>query len=219
VKRTRSAAALVVDRWLCPAGRLAAAGDAARAGRSAGSDRAASPVVGVVVLVAMVLIVAATVGWAGLGFSEQLREPAPNVAESTGNLETQVGANDGIVRITHVAGESVNVENIEIVVDATSACGKRERLINLPEKGTYSGRFDDSNVESEWINNSMIDGGFNANLGVLDSRTSNTFDAGSSFEFRITGGKCQLEPGDTITVRVIHTLSESVVIEKELTAS
>ena len=225
MNRLRSPAALVVDRWPCPAGWLAAAGRAGAgvcAERSAGVDRrAASPVIGVVALVAMDLIVAATVGWAGLGFSEQIREPAPNVAESKGELKTQDGYDGGVVRITHVAGDSVSVRNIEIVVDvdAGDETGKA-RIVNFPsDYGSSDGQpFTDENLEGD----DFIGQGGSADWDarVLHTDHKNTLEAGSWFEFRIKGATgIQLSSGDEVTVRVVHTPSQSIIIEQELTAS
>jgi len=214
---------LVVDRWLRLAGRLAAVGDAVRAGRSAGRDRrAASPVIGVVVLVAMVLLVAATVGWAGLGFSEQLREPAPNIAESNGKLIADSGYSGQIIEIRHVAGDSVNVKNMEVAVTAeTGDERKTARIVGLPlDYGSPTGNpIQPRNLK--YGDESIIarsGGGYDH--GVLHEDNRNVFDAGSAFAFRIksTGSGITLNSGDTVTVRVIHTPSNSVIIKEELTA-
>ena len=207
---------------------MAAAGRAGAgvcAERSAGVDRrAASPVIGVVALVAMVLIVAATVGWAGLGFSEQIREPAPNVAESKGELKTQDSFDGGIVRITHVAGDSVEVRHLEIdiTVDAKDGSGQA-RLVNLPaDRNTPTFQpFDDENIAGDGFVSKGA-GSQQWSAGALHEDTSNTLTAGSWFEFRIKGSDStaiELSSGDTVTVRVVHTPSQSVIIEQELTAS
>ena len=215
MKRTRSAAALVVDRWLRPAGRLAAVDDAARAGRSAGRDRrAASPVVGVVLVVALVVIVAAGVGWAGLGFSEQLREPAPNVAESNGEFVADPGITGQIVRLTHVAGDSMAISNIEILVDAECADGDAQgRIVSLPPDGNSL------NAENIEGTDFFDESSFRSDRTVLRSDTTNTLSAGEFIQFRMISGACEVPAGNKVSVRVIHTPSESVVIEEILTAS
>ena len=180
-------------------------------------SRGASAVVSNLLLIAVVVVLASVVSVFALGVSEDVRNPGPAVSESSGEFTAQDGRDGGTVRIVHVAGESLSVEDIEVAIDATAACGERERLINLPEKGT-SGRYADENVASGSIDSSIVDGGFGADLGVFDSRTSDTFDAGSYFEFRLTGEACPLSQGDQLTVRVVHTPTETVTIEKTLTA-
>ncbi|MFO7834895.1 MAG: type IV pilin [Halohasta sp.] len=219
VSRTRSAAALVVDRWLRLAGRLAAAGRSTvgvvRAGPSAGRDRrAASPVVGVVLVVALVVIVAASIGWAGLGFSEQLREPAPNVAESNAEFVADTGISGQIIRLTHVAGDSMEISNIEISVDAECADGDAQgRIVALPPDGNS---LDAENIEgTDFFDESS----FRSNRTVLRSDTTNMFSAGEFIQFRMISTACEVPAGNDITVRVIHTPSESIVIKETLTAS
>jgi flagellin-like protein len=181
------------------------------------NERGAAPVVGVVLVVAIVIILAATVSVFTFGFAENLTEPGPNVAESTGELIQQSGFDGGIIRITHEAGDAVAVEDIEIAVDATDSCGERERLINLPEDDSNNaGRFADTNVRSGSISGSIIDGGFITDLGVVDSRTTNRFTSGTFLQFRLTGGDCPLDNRDEVIVRVVHVPSNSVIITQRL---
>lgn len=181
-------------------------------------SRAVAPVISTILMVAIVIILSATISIFVLDVGETVRDPAPVVAQSTGELIAQDGTDGGTIRITHQGGDSVSVNEIEIVIDASDAqeCGQRERLINLPESGTFSGRFADTNVASGDISNSIVDGGFNADLGVLDSRTDNEFSAGSFFEVRLTGGECPLKQGDKVVVQVIHVPTNSVIIKQNL---
>jgi flagellin-like protein len=79
-------------------------------------DRAASPVIGVILLVAIVVVLAAVFGTIAIGFTDQLREPAP-----TGGFETEYAA-DGAgntddrpyATITHEAGRTVDADDIVI---------------------------------------------------------------------------------------------------------
>ena len=185
--------------------------------------RAVSPVVAVVLMVAIVVVIAASVGWVGLGFSEQLREPAPNVAESNGELRTQEGYDGGVVRITHVAGDSVQVSNIEIAVtvDGTEET-QRARIQNLPATAVNFGFEGFSNANLEQGDESFISKGTYSStwdIGALHETNSNTLSAGSSFEFRINGYTgIELSSGDRVTVRIIHTPSDSIIIRQDLTA-
>ena len=181
-------------------------------------SRGASSVVSTLLLVAIVVVLSATLSAVALGVADDLRNPGPYVSQSSGELVVQEGRGGGIVRITHVAGDPVPVEELEIAVDATDACGERERLIDLPEDPSNdAGRFADSNVASGSIDGSIVSGQTGLDLGVLDSRTSNSFEAGSSLAFRLTSGECPLTDGDRIVVRVVHVPSGSVTIRKALT--
>lgn len=180
-------------------------------------DRAVSPVISVILMVAVTVILSAVIATFVLGIGEEVSDAGPTIGETSGVLETQSGANNGTVRVTHVAGDSVPVDEMEVVVDATDACGETERLTNLPEKQNTSnaGQFDDVNVRSGEITNSIISGGFEADLGVFDSRTSNTFKAGEFFQFRITSGDCQLNAGDEVVVDLVHEPTGTLMITQE----
>ncbi|VTT88060.1 Vng1974h [Halorubrum sp. DM2] len=179
-------------------------------------SRGVTSVVSTVLLVAIVVVLSATLSVFALGVTDELQDPGPYVSQSSGQLVVQEGSDGGIVRITHVAGDPVPVEETEIAIDATDTCGERERLINLPEDpSNNAGRFADSNVASGPINESIVSGQTGLDLGVLDSRTSNTLGAGSHLGFRLTGGECQLTAGDRIVVRVVHVPSGSVTISQE----
>jgi FlaG/FlaF family flagellin (archaellin) len=172
-------------------------------------------------MVAIVVILAATISVFVLGFGEDIQEPAPTVAQSSGELTTQEGYDGGIVRITHLAGDSVDVENIEITVDATGSCGETARIVNLPSEAVNFGfeGFSDENLQNgddSFISKGTFSSTWDA--GVLHKTNDNTFSAGSSFEFRIAGGECVLDQGDEVTVRVIHIPSNAIIIKKDLTA-
>jgi len=177
-------------------------------------------------MVAIVVILAATISVFALGFAEDTTEAGPVVGQSSGELMVQSGYDGGTVRITHIAGDSIEVENIEIAVDARDACGDTARIINLPSDASRFGfdGFADENLQ--YRDNSFISKGnfFSEwDIGVLHEANDNTFKAGTSFEFRINGGSddddCQIELGDEVTVRVVHTPTNTVTIEKTLTAS
>jgi flagellin-like protein len=181
-----------------------------------GRSRGVTSVVSTVLLVLIVVVLAATLSVFGLGVADDLRNPGPYVAQSSGQLAVQDGFDGGIVRITHVSGDPIPVEEMEIAVDASDACGERERLIRLPEGGNSSGSFADSNVASGSIDDSIVSGGNRVDLGVLDSRTANRFAAGSFLQFRLTAESCSLTEGDRLTVTVVHVPSGSVAIRQVL---
>jgi flagellin-like protein len=194
-------------------------------------DRAVTPVISTILLVAVVVIIAATISVLVLGFGENVQNPGPVVGQSTGELEPVDGSSGGIITVTHVAGDPVEVENMEVIVDASDACGKRTRMANLP--ASFSGQYypgrqlDESNFQG---NENLLAEGFlpqfdqekwDARL-LMDTENDpttvdNTFDAGDSFQLRIAKGGCNLDTGDQVSIFVVHTQSNSIILNKELT--
>lgn len=170
------------------------------------SERGVSPVIGVVLMVAVVVVVAAAVSLVGVGFVDDLRHPAPTVGQSSGELVVQDGNDGGVVRLTHVAGDSLTVSDLEIAVDAEDACGESGRLVNLPAADDVEYEGDDIFDERPY----KVTGP----LGEAGA----TWRPGETSSFRLASSECDLDSGDTVTVRVVHTPTKSVIVEKTLTA-
>jgi len=188
--------------------------------RLTNSKKGISPIIGVILFVAISVILGAFVLTAGMGFSEQLSEPKPNVVEYGTNLETQEyydSVNDsyfngGIITFRYFQGSTINVENINILVDVSESCGKEERIVNLPADGN---RLEDKNVRSGNISSSPVSGGIATDLGELKGGESNDFGPGSAIRFRIASSDCKLSEGDDVSVSVIHTPTRSVIMKQE----
>jgi len=189
------------------------------------SSRGVSPVISNILMVAIVVVLAATVSVFAFGFAQETTQPGPIVGQSSGELASDSsGSDDQIVRITHVAGDPIDVSNMEIVV---RACGQRARIVNLPAPTTRTTStptylpFDSGNFEGNrnLLSPGQAFGRQSWDAGVLHEDTSNTFTAGSSFEFRIKNGACRLDAGDQVVVQVVHTPTNSVPIKKTLTAT
>jgi flagellin-like protein len=180
------------------------------------SSRAVTPVISNVLLVAIVVVLAATISILALGFTEETTKAGPIVGQSTGTLESNGAGNDnGFVRIRHVAGDPVQTSNMEVVVDATAACEKHGRLVNLPVDGFGGNAIGDSNIEG----NNIFDErppyfGGPEKSALHDSE----YVAGEELLFRIPNSDCPLQDGDQVTVRVVHIPTNSVVIKETLTA-
>jgi FlaG/FlaF family flagellin (archaellin) len=171
-------------------------------------------------MVAVAVILSATIATFVLDVGEDVSDPGPNIGETTGKIEVQDGYQGGIVRVTHVAGDSVPAEELEIVVDATDACSEQARIINLPASASGFGNngFSDSNLETS--GDSIISKGQTFNQkwdpGVLHTANANTFEAGEYLEFRIRGTTCSLSSGDEISVDLVHTPTNSIVVTQKL---
>jgi len=107
------------------------------------------------------------------------------------------------------------MSSIEVVVDASDACGKQGRLVNLPVP-SGGNDIDQSNIEGDDIFDQRAYG-FDAVPGPNAIHRAE-YAAGEQIAFRITGGPCSISQGDEITVRVIHTPTNSIIIEETLTA-
>ena len=179
-------------------------------------NRGLTPVVGVLLLVALTLVLAATVSATVLRTTTELTEPAPTVAHASGEYERyQNGGGrytEQVIRITHLAGESVTVADIEIAIDASTACRKSGRLVNLPASGG------DPRPTDEYVRgDDVFDNSYGSVTGPL--ATGGEWTAGETGEFRLATSECRLEDGEGVTVRVVHVPTASVVIEESVTAS
>ena len=184
-------------------------------------DRAVTPVISTILMVAIVVILAATVSVFFLGVVEDVNEPAPNVADTTGEfvIDEEDAEDNQIVRITHIAGDSVDVENIEIIVRASGPDVDTEaRLVDLPGDGFFTRSLADSNIDG---NDDLIDQGFeSARIIVVDD--SNTWTAGTTIEFRINTGVADFREGespeaDELEVLIVHTPSNAIISEQTFT--
>lgn len=177
------------------------------------SSRAVSPVVGTVLLVAIVVVLAASVSVFVLQFGDVIGDPAPTVASASGTLVTQDGNDGGIVRLRHVQGDDLLVSDLEIAVDAEDACGKTGRLVNLPAEGG------DPRPTDEYVRgDDLFDNSYNSVGGPI-GEANGVWTSGEVATFRIAGTPCPLTSGDRVTVRVVHTPSNSIVIQQTLTVS
>ena len=183
-------------------------------------DRALTPVIGVVLLVAVTLVLAATVSATVFGAAANLTEPAPIVAQASGEFD-RYGAGGGryteqVIRITHVAGDTLGVSNLEIAVDATDACGQSGRLVNLPVPG------DDPRPTDRYVRgDDIFDNSANSvegPIGTGDTDDDGEWSAGETTQFRLATGDCRLAAGDAVTVRVVHTPTGAVLVEQPITA-
>lgn len=183
-------------------------------------DRALSPVVGVVLLVGLAVLLGATVSATALGFTDKLTGAAPTVAGSSGTYERYAG--DGgryteqVVRITHEGGDTLTVADLAVVVDASDACGKTGRLVNLPAEG------DDPRPTSRYVRgDDIFDNAANSvegPIGTGDVDDDGEWSAGETAQFRLATRACRVAPGDTLVVRIVHTPTGATVVDQPVRA-
>ena len=181
--------------------------------------RGVSSVVSVILMVAVVVVLASTVSVLALGFTERFDEPAPNVAQTSGEFVPGGASDEQEVLLTHVAGDRVQVEDIEIIVRASGPEVDTEaRLVNLPADG--------KRVETENIrgNADLIDksGGLFGNPPdrVIVDADPNVWAAGDTIRFRVSAGAADFRKNpksgnpdaDKLEVIVIYTTADSGTI-------
>ena len=184
------------------------------------TGRAVSPVVGVVLVVGITLLLAATASATALGFADELTAPAPTVAQSSGTYERYASGGgrytEQVVRITHGGGDTLSVADIAIVVDATDACGKTGRLVNLPAEG------DDPRPTSEYVRgDDIFDNAANSvegPIGTGDVDDDGEWSAGETAQFRLARRACRVDSGDRLVVRLVHTPTDAVVADQPIRA-
>jgi len=176
--------------------------------------------VGTVLLVGLALLLAAAVSATALGFADELTGVAPTVAQSSGTYERYASGggryDEQVVRVTHEAGDTLTVRDIEIAVDASDACGKTGRLVNLPASG------DDPRPTGEYVRgDDVFDNAANSvegPIGTGDVDDDGEWSAGETVQFRLSTRECPLDTGDRFTVRVVHIPTDSVVIDQPVRA-
>lgn len=176
-------------------------------------NRAVSPVISVILMVAITVILTATISVFVLGFTEDLNDTAPTVGQTTGEFVAGGDRDDQVVRITHVAGDSVAVEEIEIIVRASGPGVDTEaQLVNLPSAS--SSRLLNENIDGD---DNLIDQRFGSAELIVDDGTG-VWSAGETIEFRISVTTADFtefptyDDADELEVAVVYTDAESSAI-------
>lgn len=171
-------------------------------------------------MVAVVVVLAATISVFVLGFTEDLDDPPPNVAQTSG--EFVPGADEQEVRVTHLAGDDVRVENIEIIVKASGpSLDAGTRLVNLPSDGSD---IDSDNVQGD----SLVSEGFgdpgpaDPNQVIVEDfpADDNVWNVGETIQFEVNVVEADFrEPpdrtgpaADELEVVIVYTNGESSAI-------
>lgn len=181
-----------------------------------------SSVIGVVLMAGVVVILASVLGVFALGTAENINDPTPIVGQTSGEFEPGSNSDQQIVRITHVAGDSVNVENMEIIVRASGPGDNlptEARLVDLPAEGQFMTDNIDGNAD-------LIDSRTRT-ADIIEDDSSNTWSAGKTIEFRVGVGEADFRTlvpdynedneADELEVIIVHTPSNSIISEYTFT--
>ena len=182
-------------------------------------DRAVTPVVSTILMVVLVVILAATTSVAFFTFTENINEPAPIVGDTTGEFEAGGELDQQLVRIKHIAGEDIAVEDLEIIVRVSGPSLDTEaRLVDLPTDSFFSTAIDSSNIQGD---DSIIDTRSSAPNQIIVPADSNMWTAGDTIQFRISvsGADFRDPPkgnnpkADQLEVIIVHTPSNAIISE------
>ena len=187
------------------------------------ADKGVSSVISVILMVGIVVILSATVSVFVLDDTGKITEPAPNVAQSTGEFVAGSASDEQLVRITHSGGDSVAVEEIEIVVRASGTTLDTEaRLVDLPAEGK---NIDKKNIQG---NKDLI----TKNAGLFGNppdktiieEDSNVWSATDTIQFRVNSGQADFSAStdddnyaDNLEVVIVHTPTNAIIFEEKFT--
>ena len=186
-------------------------------------NRAVVPIISIILMAAVVVILAATMSVLVFDIGDSIQEPGPNIAESSGEFVAGSDDEDQVVRITHVAGDTVDVESIEIVLRVPEQ-GEQVRLVDLPGDGLFTYTLDDSNIQGNTDladDTDVIDQGpfaSNANTGpIYEDADDQQWSAGETIAIELSstsGWDFRTSEYTELEVYVVHTESEKVLIRE-----
>lgn len=183
------------------------------------TDRGVSQVISVILMVAIVVILTATASIFVLEDADEINEPAPSVAQTTGEFVAGGDSDEQIVRITHKGGDNVAVEEIEIIVRASGPTLDTEaRLVDLPSDGFFTRSIDDE--KSVQGNKDLIAEQFKT-ARIIVVEDSNVWSAGKTIEFRVAVGGADFRnngDADKLEVIIVHTPSNAIIFEEIFTS-
>ncbi len=171
-------------------------------------------------MVAVAILLFISVGIFTFSFETSLTEPAPNVAESTGEFIPGGEDDEQLVQITHEAGDSVDVEEIEIIVQASGPeLDTEARLVNLPGDGSQDRSVADSNIEG---NEDLIDqrgDSFGSEADkIIVVEDSNVWEVSDTIQFRIAVEDADFREeertgpeADELEIVIVHTESDAIL--------
>jgi flagellin-like protein len=193
-------------------------------------DRAVTPVISTILMVAIVVILAVVISTFALGFAENFSDPAPTVGDTTGEFAVGSDGDEQVVRITHVAGDNIDISNVEIIIRISGPDVNTEaRLVDLPGDGFFDRTLADKNIKKE-DNINLINqvgdrfGGPYEGDQVIVVDDDNTWSAGDTIQFSLNGDEANFgespdsgDDADTLEVIIVHTPSNTILSEHTFT--
>jgi len=175
--------------------------------------RALSSVVGVLVVVGLVATLAGSVWVAVSGFDSD--RTVPTVDAQAGEFVAGCpgcGPEDQVLRLEHRGGDPVDVERIEVAITFEDR-PIDSRLVGLPVENPGCNDLQPGDYEDADI----YDGSCTGVRGAL-SGGDGTWASGEVLAVRLAKTDVLVRPGDAVTVTVVDSETEAVVVEKRVVA-
>jgi len=175
-------------------------------------SRGASAVVSNLLLIAVVVVLASVISVFALGFAEETRNPGPTVSDSSAQYRTgSTTCDTDIVRLTHNAGDTVQLAETRTIVRLPDSGGTEATITGFPTDGTTLDSSDYDDPGNIVYSNGCVGG----EAAEGDGGTGD-WAAGTSFSFKLNSGSGDIEPGDTIDVLVVHEPSDAILVKHSL---
>lgn len=179
--------------------------------------RAVTSVVSTVLLVAVVVVLAATISVYTLGATEEIRSPPPAVSDSSAEYLTgSLSCDDDIVKLTHRAGDPVDLSETRTIVRLPDSDRKEATITGFPTDGSTLDNQTDVDDPHNILSDNCVGGEADGGSGG-----SGRWAVGDSFSFKLNsgGGTGDINAGDTIEVIVVHDPSDAVVVRHSIAVS
>jgi flagellin-like protein len=175
--------------------------------RSSKDNRAVSPVIGVILMVAITVILAAVIGTFVLGLGDEVTTSAPQAALDSGSIS--LAENQQVIKLRHAGGDTLRDDEITIKVEDSTD----ETVTFSASNGTGVAL-----STADTLNITFID---STGAGTMDNKTvqfGGSYAYGTTDGVSINEGAINIQPGDTITITIIHEESGQIIAERELDA-
>lgn len=173
-------------------------------------ERGVSSVVSTVLMVGIVVLIAIPAGIYAFQVAEPGQEPAPTVKRSDASMTADGGVDEQTVSVTHGGGDTIDMENVEIVV-RIDGTGESTRVVDLP---TANSSLSSSNVNGDSIVNTTFDV---SDTPLSTNSTDGEWSAQDELRFQVESSS--LSTGDTVVVTIVHTETNSILGKEQFNAS
>lgn len=155
----------------------------------------ASPVIGVILLVALTLILAAAIFSASVPVIAFDRAPTARISIDEVDPSTEK------VVVVHGGGDSFNISEVKVLTYIDGELLKYPLEREPGQTGYYFGDIDDPGPIYKWS-------------------SDKAWDVGDACKFQVasTNSPSDIEPGDSVSVKVVHEPSGSLIAESTYTA-
>jgi FlaG/FlaF family flagellin (archaellin) len=171
------------------------------------SESGQSRAIPVVLMASIAVALASLLSGQLLGMTGTLGAPdPPTISQTSTSLEV---ADDGglVAKIRHVGGDVAMVENLELVVDATDACGTQARLVDLPTSASGTATVEGTDIFSPG----------ESGQATVQAAPDGEWGAGGAVGLTIDSDRCPVGSGETVAVSVVHEPSGTMVLTEQFT--